>query len=250
MNLNMLEDIPDPESKDSNALLDWINERIALTRETNLTPSITSTFAPIELKEIPDHPFGPESSPLWRKFFLATLVADWACYEAPVDRADFARLKYIMSSAHPFTRLWACKLPDGKTLPIGYTAWYPIPNFIYEGVLNHPSEIDDRGILLPQRFANPETTRHAYIFNFSIIKDLRHTQSSSQMLEAFLSDRPFDPDVNTLMVTVSKDGQEFAKRSNFTPSGQITVQGETETLYARQATKKNAYIHTPRVPRP
>ncbi|MDD3370599.1 MAG: hypothetical protein PHE27_02110, partial [Alphaproteobacteria bacterium] len=78
MNLNTLNGIPDPADQGFDALLDWIKAQIAVIRKTSLTPEILKTFRPAELGDCPAHPLGPEADPAWRRFFLATLLADWA----------------------------------------------------------------------------------------------------------------------------------------------------------------------------
>jgi hypothetical protein len=233
MNLKMLEDVLDPGGESLDAVLDWVNGRIEAIRKTAFTPEAIETFASVELKEEFVHSFGMEASSTWRRFFLATLLADWASYEKPVDRADFARLKYIMTSAYRYTRLWGCRLADRKFTPVGYTAWYPIAKFVFDGALDNQAEIDDRGIILPLRFASAKNIRYGYVFNFSIAKELRHSSCSKKLLHSFLSDKAFASDIEALMIAVSPEGRKFAERMRFVSAGDIKVQGETETLYVR-----------------
>jgi hypothetical protein len=232
MNLNVLQDIPDPQEHSFDAVLDWLNSRMAAIRATAFTPELVNTFAPVELKEPVSHPLGAEGSPWWRRFFLATLLADWACYERPVDRADYARLKYIMTSAYPYTRLWGCRLPDGQFTPVGYTAWYPVAKFVFEGVLGHKSEIADRGLILPLRFA-PESSPYGYVFNVSVIKELINTRCSRRLSLAYLRDFLSRPKTNFLAIGVGAEPEKLFNIGKFVPAGSISVQGQPEALFVR-----------------
>jgi hypothetical protein len=86
------------------------------------------------------------------------------------------------------------------------------------------------------RFIELKNIRWAYIFNFSITKELSHTSCSKLLLSTFLSDGALQPNIGALMITVSSEGNNFAQREHFIPAGEITVQGETETLYVRHPT--------------
>ncbi|MFA5040067.1 MAG: hypothetical protein WC464_00335 [Bdellovibrionales bacterium] len=235
MNLNMLDDIPDPEGLSFDKLTGWLNERIDVIRKTPFTPEIAKTFTSVEFKDTSDHPLGIEASSAWRRFFLATLLADWASYDKPVDRADYARLKYIMTSAYRYTRLWGCRLPDGKFTPLGYTAWYPVAKFVFEGVLNNSADVDDRGIILPLRNATPENTRYGYVFNISIAKELFNTPYSQRLGLAFKSDLENLPKLGFLAITVDPDdAQRLCSLGNFVHTGDVLIQGAREALYVRR----------------
>jgi hypothetical protein len=233
MNMKMLDDIIDPQGVSFDALLSWINERIEAIRKTKFTPEIIDTFTSIELKEDFDHAFGAEGSATWRRFFIATLLADWASYERPVDRADFARLKYIMTSAYRYTRIWGCRLADGRYTPVGYTAWYPVAKFIYDGAINNLAEIDDRGIILPLRYVRPENIRYAYVFNISITAKLINTPCSIKLIRALQREGTNWPSINALAIAVAPEGQKCCQLAHFDQAGTITVQGEVETLFVR-----------------
>ncbi len=231
MNLNVLEDILDPGMQNFDDILFWVNERIRALRQTVYSEELTQTLIPVELKEKFSHPFGVEASPVWRRFFLAALVADWACYDNETNRADFARLKYVMTDAYRTTRLWFCKLADGTHAPVGYTAWYPIAKFVFEGAINATPDIADRGIFMPLRFVEPEDARYAYVFNISIIKELIGTPCSRKL--ALALEREDRPHLGAIAVAVGKQGHEFLKRMRFAAVKDIYVRGEKETLYAR-----------------
>ncbi len=235
MNLGLLDDIPDPQGESFNGLLNWVEKRIEAVRHTKFSPQILDTFAPIELDETFSHPFGPEGSATWRKFFLATLLADWTNYEKPADRADWGRLKFIMTSAYRTTRVWGCRLADGKFTPVAYTSWYPVAKFVFEGALRNPAEINDRGIFMPLRFAKPADIRHGYVFNISIAKEFFNTPCSQKLGLAFKTDLEALPHAGFLAIAVDpEDSKRLFQLGNFTPAGSLSIQGEDEALYVRK----------------
>jgi hypothetical protein len=235
MNPSMLNDIPDPQGESFDDILNWVQSRIAAIRQTAFTLDILETFAPVELTEDFVHPCGPEASAEWRRFFLATLLADWACYDKPVDRADFSRLKYIMTSAYRTTRLWGCRLADGKFTPLGYTAWYPIPKFIFDGVLNNRNEINDRGMILPARFIKPQDVRYGYVFNISVARELFNSPCTKELGFAFRDELENLPLINFLAIGVNPATEKLFKIGKFVSTGSITMQEESETLYVRRS---------------
>ena len=181
---SILSDIIDPQDHSFAQIKDWIDARLATIDAMQVTPELTASFAPLELHKTFESEFGAEASPEWRRFFIATLLADWACYDVPVDRVDFPRLKYIMSSSSQYFRLWCVTMPDGVTLPVGYSAWYPIAKFVYDGVTAAHDEIDDRGAFMPLRFVARDDIRYAYVINISIVKQLRNTACSRRIIRA------------------------------------------------------------------
>jgi len=113
--------------------------------------------------------------------------------------------------------------------------WYPIAKFVYDGVLKNQSDVNDRGIILPLRFANPENIRYAYVFNISITKELFNTPCSLQLIHSLQHEAAQRPNVSSIIITVSAEGRRFAEMLDFVPAGKVTVQGETEDLYVRHS---------------
>ncbi len=234
MSVNILTDVPDPQDHGLDATMHWLNSRIDAVRHTKFTPEIIATFAPIELLTDFSHPCGPEAFAEWRRFFLATLLADWCSYDTPVDRVDFARLKYIMTSAYRYTRLWCCRFPDGQMTPVGYSAWYPIAKFVYDGILQNAAEVNDRGMIMPLRYVEQKDMRYTYVFNASIAKELRNTHCSRRLVRALQRDNLRLGHAHVLAATVAEDGQRLSRIAKLASAGDITVQGMRETLYVRK----------------
>jgi hypothetical protein len=220
----------DPRTLSYDALNEWIEHKVDVLNRLSFTPELLATFQPYELTKEIDHPLGAEGSAEWRRFFLAALVADWATYTAPVDRADYARLKYIMTSAYKYFRIWCCRSPEGELLPVGYSGWYPIAPFVFDALRNDPSQIDDRGVFMPLRFVKPEDITTAYAFNISIIEPLKNTICAQRMIRAYKRDGQ-KAGLNIAAITVSPEGTKFSTLGNLHAAGEVTVQGESETLF-------------------
>lgn len=227
-----MEKFLDPHTLSHDALAAWIEAKVTVLNNISFTPELLATFQPYELNDVADHPLGVEGSEEWRRFFLAALVADWACYTTPVDRADYARLKYIMTSAYRYFRIWCCRSETGELLPIGYSGWYPIAPFVFDALRNDPSQIDDRGVFMPLRFVKPEDISCGYAFNISIIEPLKNTVCAQRMIRAYQRDKKKYKDVqNISAITVSPEGTKFSTIGNLHSAGIVTVQGESETLF-------------------
>jgi hypothetical protein len=227
-------DFLDPQTLSHDALAEWVERKVTTMNQLSYTPELLATFKPYELTTAIDHSLGAEGSIEWRKFFLATLVSDWACYTTPVDRADYARLKYIMTSAYRYFRVWCCRNADGELLPVGYSGWYPIAPFVFNSLRGDPSQIDDLGVFMPLRFARPEDTSYAYAFNISIIEPLKNTLCAQRMIRAYKRDGQ-KAGQNIAAITVSPEGTKFSNLGQLRAAGVVTVQGESETLFLSHA---------------
>lgn len=234
MSLSILDDIVDPQHESYEKLLVWINQRLDSIRSNDFSSDDVEACSAVELREDFTGCFGPEGHSVWRRFFLAVLMADWACYEAEVNRADFARLKYIMTSSYKYFRLWMCRLTDGTMAPVGYTAWYPISKAAYECAMNVNADINDRGMFMPLRFANEECIHYAYAFNVSIIKQLRNTKCSSRLVRAYQKDGKAFKHIGAVAVTVDEPGKKFSRIGGFARVRDISVMGEIESIFVRK----------------
>ena len=230
-----LDNIPDMQDQSSESILDWVKDCFFMLTSADFTPDVMKTFAPVELPAPDPHPLGPEASVDWRRFCLGVLLADWACYADPFDRIDLPRLKYILSSASQYFRLWVCTLPDGRTLPVGYSAWYPISKFIYDRLLDNTDEINDRGAFLPLRFRALEDVRYGYALNVSIVEPLRNTFCSTRLVRSYQRDALRLKHVNAVTLTVDEAGSRISRLCQFTELGNIDVQGHAEGLFLREA---------------
>lgn len=236
MTNDFLKTFTDPHNLSGGALKTWCDEVLALLQGASYTPEVIGSFAPCTLDRMPLGPFGGEASAEWRRFFWGTLLADWACYEKPVDRIDYERLRYIMSSAYPHFRLWTCRMPNGMTLPVGYSGWYPIARFVFDALCGEPDQIDDRGVFLPLRSAVVKPLQHIYVLNASIIAPLRNTVCAGRMVHALRQDLRQHRHANIAAIVVAEEGRRMAALVGLKQAGKVTVHGESEALFVRTAT--------------
>ncbi|MFZ4762906.1 MAG: hypothetical protein ACOYK8_08845 [Alphaproteobacteria bacterium] len=232
MEVDCLRDIPDPQMMGFAELTAWIDDSLSIIRANDFSSQSMAGFVPYQLQEEINHVCGAEGSARWRRFFLAVLLADWACYEQPVDRVDYARLKYIMSSAYRYMRLWCCPMGNGQILPVGYSGGYPIAPFLYEKLCNDQTALDDRGVFLPSRFVKPENVQCLYAFNISIVPPLRNTIYSQRVIRAYKKDAAQFKNAQIMAITVDVAGQKLAKFTQLKHIADIEVQGHREGLFA------------------
>ncbi|MBV8060581.1 MAG: hypothetical protein JO126_06680 [Alphaproteobacteria bacterium] len=232
---NFLKNFTDPQTLSDKALSAWLEYKLALLQGASYTQDVIDSFSPCVLESVPASDYGVEASPAWRRFFLATLLADWASYESKVDRADVARLKYIMSSAYPYFKLWTCCMPNGEVTPVGYTAWYPIARFVFEALRKDPAQIDDRGTFLPLRGGIGKSPKHAYVFNISIVPPLRNTVCAQKMMHSLRAEGRRYRQANIAAIAVADEGCRLAQLAGLKKVGRVTVQGESESLFIKQA---------------
>jgi len=158
----------------------------------------------------------------WRKHVLAVLIADWACYEVPVERVDLNRLLYV---AHVFPqgfRVWWCRSSEGHNVPVGYAAWYPVGAHAFETLTGHSEELEDR-FVPPLQEAVPGGA--AYVFNYSIIEPLRKTLASRNLMQTLASELKAAGQQRLAAVAVSADGIRIAERFGMTKVGTLTIAG-------------------------
>ena len=61
---------------------------------------------------------------------LALLLADWACYPRPADREEYAHLHQALTVFPAGFRLWLGRIGADPPVPVGYSAWHPIPEAV------------------------------------------------------------------------------------------------------------------------
>lgn len=235
MTSDFLQTFTDPHSLSDLTLKRWVEDKLALLRNATYGADVTGSFTSCTLDTLPDDAYGAEASPAWRRFFLGVLLADWACYEKPVDRIDVTRLKYIMSSAYQYFRLWTCRLPNGEVLPVGYTGWYPVAADVFENLVNDPTQIADRGAFVPLRGGATSTPSHLYMLNASIIVPLRNTLCAHRMSQALRVEWRQMRHAHVAAITVADEGNQLAEMSGLRKICNITVQGDVESLFVRRA---------------
>ena len=209
----------------------WINARLRALAKESFSPSVRATFTSVTPTVHSDPTFGPYASSEWRKFALATFLADWATYDAPADRADFPRFLYVAGTFPAGFRLWMCRLDDGLYTPVGYTGWYAVSKSIFDLLAARPETITHRGFMAPLPRLDPGGS-FIYLFNASIVPQLRNQSDQSRLLmKQFADDLAEIPKKGLASVTVSQDGARFSSRFGMCHTGELIVDGSSEHIY-------------------
>ena len=158
-----------------------------------------------------DQHFGYFPNPTWRKFLLSIYYADLLSYPAPADQVDFPRLCYILSYAPQGFTVWWAALADGRKFPVGYTGWYYVAESVFQQVAAL-KEDGEQGI--SHRFFLPaqQTTAYLYLFNYSIVRDLKGTRFSRRLIQDFAAEINGMAYQGLFCATVSGDGSRVAEK--------------------------------------
>ncbi|MCA9554757.1 MAG: hypothetical protein KC933_32305 [Myxococcales bacterium] len=172
---------------------------------------------------------GWTADPEWRAQRAAVLLADWASYPAPVDQVSLARLTRVLDAFPRGFRTWWLDHPELGPVPVGYSGWYPIAPELFERLRLSPESITDRGEVLPLGEASDE--RALYLFNYSVIPQLRGGPVAGELLRALANDVAMAPHAGLCAITVSEDGARVARRFGMTRKGACVVDGVEEQVY-------------------
>lgn len=233
--MDALEAVPDPA--DIAGATRWFEERRAALRGLEPSPATLASFRATEVGRVlgqPAPPFGRHADATFRKLVLAALLADWACYEAPVDQVRFDRLLHVMHVFPAGFRVWWAEAPGAGWLPVGYTGWFPIAAVTFEVLETRAAELRDRALpVLPALEPEPEGS-YVYLFNYSIVAALRGTDCSRRLVRALADDVGAVRLRGMAAITVSEDGARVAERFGMRRSGVMVVEGVPEHVYTRR----------------
>jgi len=227
--MDTLKDIPDfsdwPHAKS------WVNNRLAAIASCDFDDKVRASFTPHVLTpQDGGDVFGYFENPEWRRFVLGTFAADWASYTTKGDRVDWARLAFVLSLFPAGFRLWTCRFADGSIAPVGYTGWYPIAKNVFDLMRNEPESITHRGVMFPLRSVS-EDGAYVYLFNYSLVPQLRGTEQSRLMLKTYADDIAKVKSLGRGAVTVSGPGAKVAERFGLKLRGEMVFEGEREGVY-------------------
>ena len=171
-------------------------------------------------KRAQDRYFEHFADPRWRKFLLSVYYADVLSYPAPEDQVDFARLCYILNCAPQGFTVWWAEFADSRKFPVGYTGWYCVAGTVFQQVAAL-QEGEDRSI--SHRFFLPakKKTDYLYLFNYSIVRELKGSRFSSQMIKDFASEINNLDAKGLFCATVSGDGSRVAEKFKMKKVGTI-----------------------------
>ncbi len=160
------------------------------------------------------------------------------------DQVDLKRLIDTVISYPWGARLWLAERPgqNNQWMPVGYTFHYPLPDETFTALSK--GTISYRHSIRPHPFAKPIATENsmvrdehgnptsAYIFCYGAHSAFHHTPLTKQMLSMLAEDLKAADYKGLSAVTVSGPGSQVAEKFGMHPVGEITLQGETEILYA------------------
>ncbi|MFN8442910.1 MAG: hypothetical protein U0175_19195 [Caldilineaceae bacterium] len=161
------------------------------------------------------------TDPRWRKFLLSVYYADILSYPAPEDQVDFARLCYILNCAPQGFTVWWAEFANGRQFPVGYTGWYCVTETVFEQVAALQEQADRS---ISHRFFLPakKNTGYLYLFNYSIVRELKGSRFSSQMIKDFASEIDNLNAKGIFCATVSGDGSRVAEKFKMKKVGTIS----------------------------
>ncbi len=164
-------------------------------------------------------------------FIRLAVEADWACYTTEADRAEYDRMKRVITAFPQGFRVYLQTDAAGRDVPVGYTGWYPLPRAVFDRLHDAPQTLTHRGDAAPLTSLSPDGD-YLYLFNYSIIPALQKTESSRAMLQTFARAVCATPHRGMAAVTVSPDGARVAERFGLRLRGVMTHDGEPENVYA------------------
>lgn len=213
------------------SLSDWIEARLQEIRnESDWKLAEPQTAFTEYASDPPTGPLGRYEDPIWRKFVLAALLADWACYTDPAERVDFSRLLFLMHTFPAGFRIWWATSSKGIRYPVGYTGWYPVSHQAFNLLTEHLSQVQTRFVAPLSKFKAGDDI---YLYNYSIIPQLKKTELSKALIKRYADD-VLKLNVGRLAaIAVSSDGARIAKRFGMNKIGEITVGESVEDVYAR-----------------
>jgi len=222
----LLKAVPDFTSWQEAAI--WLQQGQLAAKQWTSDVLVDAQITSLQINERTEFPFGLYASEKWRKFVLATFLADLICYSNPVDQVSFERLIFVMHSFSQGFRTWWIKLPNQNWWPVGYTGWYPMLETAFETFKNNPEKLTSRMVVPTQ--LNKEKPL-LYLFNCSVAPQLKQKILTKPLMSAFAQDISKQNPKALACITVSDDGSRVAKRFGMTCRGYLTIDGCAEGVF-------------------
>jgi len=203
----------------------WIQRLKQLKLPLNIEESNILSMEWSDLQEKKDPLLGHYASEKWRKFVLATFMADLLSYNTPVDQVNFERLLFVMHAFPQGFRTWWIQLANDSWIPVGYTGWYPMLETTFELFERNPEKLKDR-MVVPQL-----SSHYLYLFNFSVVPTLKKTPFSRLLMKGFLKDINEQQAQGLACITVSEDGVRVANSLEMSCKGHLTIDGIAEDVF-------------------
>ncbi len=191
-----------------------------------LTPT-AARFASVAAHEAP-----PAEDPGWAAFVAALYLADVASYPRPVNQVDLAHLHHVVRVFPRGFRLWSAEIPGAGRLPVGYSGWYPIAAATFARLEHEAASMRDRAV--PPLAAVEPGGGFVYLFNYSVVPQLRGTSAARRLMQAYAGDVDAVGACGMAAITVSGDGERVAGRFGMRRTGTIVVEGCEEGVFTRR----------------
>lgn len=227
---NLLNTIPDFVNWEEAIL--WMQEGQQLAAQLTPQDAFDAEIQSLEWRDIEqkgESPFGLFASENWRKFVLATFLADIVSYQNPSDQVNFDRLLYVMHCFPQGFRTWWIKFANGTWWPVGYTGWYPMLDTMYDLFEQNPGKLKDRMVV--PNVSSVETSPYIYLFNYSVAPPLKESGLSSMLMKCCVQDVTAQNAKGLACITVSEDGVRIAQRFGMQCSGYLNLSGNPEGIY-------------------
>jgi len=165
------------------------------------------------------------------RFVCGALVADWACYHAAEDRADYQRLHNVITAFPRGFRLWSLPGNDGHPIPVAYTGWYPVSTEAFSKAHDMPAALTHRRELWPLS-ALPNDGAFIWLFNYCIVESLRRSTESRRMLRAYADDLAAIEVSGMAAAVLSEESKRVVAKFGMTYRGDMTHDGVAENVFA------------------
>jgi len=216
-----------PDFGDSAPLLSWLEASRAALQGLTPTADLLASVAPHE-PPAPVAPLGRHGDPTWRAFVSAVYLADLASYPEPSSQVDFPRLLHVMHAFPRGFRLWSAEVPGAGRLPVGYSGWYPISEASFTALSRDGESRSDR---LVAPLADDASGGFLYLFNFSVVPQLKGTSAARRLLQAYASDVNAAEPRGLAAITVSPEGVRVVERFGLRRAGTVRGEGGEEAVF-------------------
>jgi len=214
----------------------WEEAASWIKKGQDLVVNKSDNIASLEWKECQEKgafPFGLYSSKNWRKFALATFLADLVSYPTPSDQVNFDRLLFVMHAFPEGFRVWWIE-QEGIWWPVGYTGWYPMLETTFKLFEKESEKIKNR-MVVPN--LSTDQPKPLYLFNFSVIPSLKKSSLSRQLMKKYVEDINAQNASGLTCITVSPEGQHVARRFGMSLTGHVDGEGVWAVCYNSSQSK-------------
>jgi hypothetical protein len=120
--------------------------------------------------------------------------------------------------------------------------WYPIPTAVFDIMREAPETMGHRDLIVPLRQLS-EQGNAIYLFNVSILRQLKKTALSEAIFSKFVEDLARLRMTGLAGVCVSEEGARFARRFGLIRTGTVLADGEVQIVYAKRSTDPRPECH-------